>query len=385
MPSRDQRVLQVLQAPQRRGAETFALQLSTELRHQSWESTIISLFPGDPRFVRTAEAAGVWAGTLSDHPSAKRLSLTLVRAIADRIAAAGEPVVQANGAATLKYLATARLLTRGRWPLVYRTIGMPSYWRRDPFRNTVYRWWFRQADLVVAVCQRAATELIELVRLPARQVTVIPNGVDAVPFLTRSVGVRARVRAEARVLPGELVLAHVGSLSPEKNHIALIRVAAALRDRGIRARVWLIGDGPQRAAIETAIREARMEEQCWLAGNSSEVADLLAGADLLVLPSLTEGMPAAAIEAGLSGLPVVAYDVGGIGEVVENGRTGLLVPAGDEAALLDAVARLAADGEARETFGGAARAACRAFEISRVAAQYAEMYARLRNGHGVNR
>ncbi|HET8679698.1 MAG TPA: glycosyltransferase, partial [bacterium] len=118
----------------------------------------------------------------------------------------------------------------------------------------------------------------------------------------------------------------------------------------------------------------------WLAGTRGDVAGLLAGADMLVLPSLTEGMPAAIIEAGLAGLPVVAYDVGGIDEVVRHGETGMLVAAGDERALVDAVVRLAADRGLRQAQGAAARTACRVFEIGRIAAQYADIYARMRNG-----
>jgi len=379
-----ERVLQMIQAPQRRGAETFALQLSATLRDRSWESTIVGLFPGDPRFADAAATAGVWGGTLTDRRPAGPLSLHLVRAIADRIASAGEPIVQANGAATLKYLATTRLITRGRWPLVYRTIGMPSYWRRDPLRAAAYRWWFRQADLVVAVCRRAATELVERVGLPPQRVAVIPNGVDAAPFLTQSADLRARVRAKAAVPPGEIVLAHVGSLSPEKNHGALIRLVASLRGRGVATRLWLVGDGPQRPAIEAAIHRAGLDGLVWLAGTTGDVAALLAGADLFVLPSLTEGMPAAIIEAGLAGLPVVAYDVGGIDEVVRHGETGALVAVNDEQALADAVTRLALDGGRREAMGAAARTACRAFEIGRIAAQYAEVYTGLRNGRRVH-
>jgi hypothetical protein len=85
-----------------------------------------------------------------------------------------------------------------------------------------------------------------------------------------------------------------------------------------------------------------------------------------------------------SGLPVVAYDVGGIDEVVRHGQTGLLVPAGDEPALLAAVVRLASDRGLRDAMGAAARTACRAFEIGRIAAQYAEVYAGVRNGRGAH-
>ena len=380
LASSSHRILQLIQAPQRRGAEVFALQLSTALRERDWQSTIASLFAGDERFVHAARAAGVWDGTLGGRRAWGLLSWKMLRAIASRIDASGYPVVQANGAATLKYLATVRRLGGGRWRLVYRSIGMPSYWRRDPLRRAVYRWWFRQADLVIAVCRRAGAELVESMGLPARQVVVIPNGVDTGPFLSRSAEVRLRVRAEASILPGEVVVAHVGSLTSEKNHAALIRAAAALHCNGAAVRVWIIGDGPERGAIQRLVRDAGLGRQTWLAGVRSDVADLLAAADLLVLPSLTEGMPAVAIEAGLSCLPVVAYTVGGVDEVVRHDRTGLLVPAGDEAALQAAVARLVRDGRLRKAMGEAARTACLVYEIPRIAAQYAEAYTRLLDG-----
>ncbi len=372
-------VLQVIQVPQHRGAETFAVQLSVALRPMTWPSTVVSLFPGDERFVRQATETGVWGGTLSPHRPTGPLSWSLIRTLRGRIAAAGNPVVQANGGATLKYLATARLLSRGRWPLVYRTIGMPSYWRRDPLRLIAYRWWFGQTDLVVAVCRRAAEELVEYMGIPAHRVTVIPNGVDLQPFLSRSDETRARVRAQAGVLADDVVLIHVGSLSPEKNHSVLIRTAAALRAEGKRVRLWLVGDGPERDAITAMIRDAGLNTLTWLAGPRTDVADLLAGADLLVLPSLTEGMPAAVIEAGLARLPVVAYDVGGLSEVVQHASTGLLVPSGDERALQTAVARLVSDPRMRAAMGEAGREACLAYDIPRIATQYAKAYRGLRD------
>ncbi len=373
-------VLQVIQAPQRRGAEVFAVQLSVALRRMTCPATVVSLFPGDEAFMGQATEAGVWGGALGSRRPVGPLSWAVVRALGRRIAAAGYPVVQANGSATLKYLAITRALSRGRWPLVYRTIGMPSYWQRDVLRMTTYRWLFGQADLVVAVCRRAAEELREQMGIPAHRVRVIPNGVDSQPFLSRSALTRAGVRAQAGVLPDDVVLIHVGSLSAEKNHAVLVRTVAAMRDAGKRVRLWLVGDGPERNAIRAMIDHAGLQTFTWMAGARSDVPELLAGADLLVLPSLTEGMPAAVIEAGLSGLPVVAYSVGGIDEVVYHERTGLLVAAGDEPGFRAAVTRLAEDRALRDSMGAASRTACQAYEISRVAVQYADAYAGLRNG-----
>jgi glycosyltransferase involved in cell wall biosynthesis len=378
--SDSQRVLQVIQVPQHRGAELFALQLSTALRQQTWQSTVMSLFPGDARFVASAAAAGVWGGTLGERRRGP-LAWAFLRNLTTQINAAGFPVVQANGAATLQYLATARLVFHSRWRLVYRSIGMPSYWRRDLVRLKGYRWLFRQTDLVVAVCERAGAELVDGLGLPASQVTVIPNGVDARPFLIRSAEARTRVRGAAVVPPEDIVIAHVGSLTAEKNHGAVVRTVAELYRRGLPLRLWIVGDGPEAAAIEHMVRDEGIGAHTWFAGVRSDIAELLAGADLLVLPSLTEGMPAVAIEAALSRLPVVAFNVGGIDEVVQHGKTGLLVAPGDEGALQEAVATLARDPGLRTSMGESARAACLAFEIGRIAARYADAYARVMNAN----
>ncbi|MDR7418499.1 MAG: glycosyltransferase family 4 protein [Armatimonadota bacterium] len=371
------RVLQLIQAPQHRGAEVFAVQLSTALRARDWQSTVMSLYPGDERFVEAARAATVWGGVIGRQRTPAVLSWSLLREVAGAIEAGRYPIVQANGAATLKYLATARLMRGRRWRLIYRTIGMPSYWHQDPLRAAAYRWWFRQADLVVAVCERAGEELVSHVGLAPRRITVIPNGVDARAFLNGASGARARLRAEAGTGPDDVVVAHVGSFSAEKNHGTLVRAAAALRAAGVPLRLWLVGDGPARGAVEAMVRDTRLADRAWLPGVRPDIADVLAAADLLVLPSLTEGMPAVVIEAGLSRLPVVAFNVGGIDEVVQDGRTGLLVAAGDESALQAAMTRLARDAGLRRTMGEAAREACLAYDIGRIAARYADTYDRV--------
>ena len=101
---------------------------------------------------------------------------------------------------------------------------------------------------------------------------------------------------------------------------------------------------------------------------------LYAAADLFVLPSSSEGMPAALIEAGMAGLPAVAYAVGGVPEVVEDQVTGRLVPPGDQSRLTEAVAELLGDGMRRRAMGEAARSRYRRFEISTVARAYGEAY-----------
>jgi glycosyltransferase involved in cell wall biosynthesis len=113
-------------------------------------------------------------------------------------------------------------------------------------------------------------------------------------------------------------------------------------------------------------------------GVREDVPDLLAASDVLVLASSTEGSPAVVIEAGLLGLPVAAYAIGGVPEIVEDGRTGVLVPAGDRERLAAEVAALLVDPDRRAAMGAAGSARCRgAFEIGAVAPRYLEVYERV--------
>jgi glycosyltransferase involved in cell wall biosynthesis len=129
----------------------------------------------------------------------------------------------------------------------------------------------------------------------------------------------------------------------------------------------VVGDGPERSRLEVMARAAAPDRVHFL-GQTPHPQVPLAAADLLLVPSDTEGQPRVAVEAGLSGLPVVATKVGGLGEVVQEGSTGFLVPPGDATRLAEAV-RAAVAG--REAMGTAARQHCATrFDLSRVAVRW---------------
>jgi glycosyltransferase involved in cell wall biosynthesis len=139
-------------------------------------------------------------------------------------------------------------------------------------------------------------------------------------------------------------------------------------------RLAIVGDGPQRGAVTAAARGLAPGRVDFL-GPVVDPALTLAAADVLVLPSRTEGIPAVLIEAGLSGLPVVATDVGGVREVVVSGETGLLVAPGDGPALVGALRHALANGHG---MGAAARERCLArFEMAAVAARWDDLLAGL--------
>ncbi len=137
----------------------------------------------------------------------------------------------------------------------------------------------------------------------------------------------------------------------------LIEAFANLRDSHPDAKLILIGDGPERPVIEDRARDLELDNQVTFAGfrNQAEVADALGDADVFALPSFAEGVPVVLMEAMASRVPVVATRVAGVGELVEDGHSGLTVPPGDVASLARALDQLLRDPDLRASLGEAGR------------------------------
>ena len=164
---------------------------------------------------------------------------------------------------------------------------------------------------------------------------------------------------------GRTELLFVGRLAAVKGLPVLIQAMEQLTAEGADARLTLIGDGPDRAALEARVAAARLSDRITFAGyqGSAEVAAALSRTDVFVLPSFAEGVPVVLMEALASQVPVVTTRIAGVGELVEDGVSGLLVPPGDAASLAEAVSALVRDEGLRRRMGEAGRA--------KVAADYA--------------
>ena len=201
----------------------------------------------------------------------------------------------------------------------------------------------RSVDGVIAV-SAAIAEVLASAGVDRRRVRVIHVGIDCRRFDPPRAA-RAALRARWGARADDLVLFTTAVLEPRKGHDVLLRAVADLWRAG-RPVQWIVcGDGSQRTSLEAQARAAGVAERVVFTGFSSDVAELLTGADVFVLPSRLEGLGIAIIEAMAAGLPVVASRVGGIPEIVVDGETGLLVAPGDAAALAAAITRIAAGRE----------------------------------------
>jgi glycosyltransferase involved in cell wall biosynthesis len=192
---------------------------------------------------------------------------------------------------------------------------------------------------------------------------VIPNAIDAqaVPRTRRSRG-----------LPQ---LVAVGRLKAPKDFVTLVRAVAELPEEPCE--LLIVGEGPDRPALEAEIERLGLDGRVRLLGERGDVPELLAGAEAFVLSSASEGMPISVLEAMAAGLPVVASRVGGVPELVADGETGLLVPPGRPESLAEALGRLIADPELRHRLGDAGRIRVRErFHLGPFRRAHVELYSR---------
>lgn len=179
----------------------------------------------------------------------------------------------------------------------------------------------------------------------------------------------------------ELRLLFVGRIAPVKGLRLLVEAMKRLKDEIPRLRLTLVGDGPDRGMIEEAARPLgdRISFTGYL--SQSEVASALSKADICVLPSFAEGVPVFLMEALASGKPVIATQVAGVGELVENGESGLLVPPGDLESLVSAIRTLADDPDRRAAMGAKGRQRVREeFDIRIEAARLATLFKGAKSG-----
>jgi glycosyltransferase involved in cell wall biosynthesis len=239
------------------------------------------------------------------------------------------------------YAMTARVLCR-RPPVLFTEHGRwyPDYPRRK--RIVANRLLLERRDRVVGVGQAVRQALIHNEGFASDRVQVIYNGIDMGSFVCGGAP-SATVRSELGVGAGQLLLLQVARLDPLKDHATAIRTLGHVVRQGVNAHLVLVGEGPERSRIQEVVQQQQLEERVRFLGLRRDIPRLLSAADLFLLTSVSEGIPLTLIEALAVGLPVVATRVGGVQEVIEDGKTGLLAPRGDDVALAKHVLRLAGD------------------------------------------
>jgi N-acetyl-alpha-D-glucosaminyl L-malate synthase BshA len=238
----------------------------------------------------------------------------------------------------------------------------PSYWE-------ITRFAMLKSSGLTAV-SRSLAETTEREFHLDRAVRVIPNFVDTRRFSRR----RGAVRRPEIAQPGEKVLLHVSNFRPVKRVWEVVEVFARVQD-ALPARLYFVGDGPDRGRAEEAARALGVENRVHFLSLISDVAEWYAAADLLLHPSEMESFGLAPLEAMACGTPVLAYRVGGLPEVVEDGRCGYLLDVGDVAGMAARAVELLGDPRRWAAFSRRAQAVARQrFGQDRIVDEYEQYF-----------
>ena len=311
-----------------------------------------------------------------------RFDVTIIGALARQFRASGIRLVHTHHLGQLIYGGIAARLAGAR---VVHT-EHEFYTLARPRARRLLRLLSGLADCVTAVAPPVADFLRDRVGLPERKLRIVPNGVDVDLFRSAKPVERGSVGCEE----DSLVVGCVGRLSPEKGQRVLLSAFGEVASRHPAARLLLIGDGEERARLEAQARELGIGAATRFLGMRADVPALIAACDVVVLPSHHEGLPLVLLEAMAAGKAVVATAVGAVPQILEDGRTGLVVPPGEAGALAGAMEALLRDADRRRQIGVQASAHVEAsYNFDQTMAQYEAVYDAVmgarREAHGMRR
>lgn len=350
------RVLHCRSSRGRYGPERVISELAAPLAEHGVSTQLVVLYRpgrGDPAvhpWVSESQARGLVCDQVLD-PAA--FSLRTLQRLTRRILAAQPDLVHTHdyrsnllgGLAvrrrrpSLAWIATVHLHTATTRRLrVYRTLDLLL---------------LRLADQVITV-SRDQRRLLLARGVDRRRLHLVPPALSVERF-GREITSPVRVRARFGLPLDGPVVTLVGRLTPQKGADLFLAAARQVHEAFPEAHFLVVGDGPQRLMLQLAARQLGIGDVVSFLGYQSDVASLLGASAVVVLPSRSEGLPVALLEAMAMGRPIVASAVGGIPELIRDGLTGLLVPAEDTAGLASAIVRLLSEPELAQRLGAAAQ------------------------------
>ncbi|MEB2778308.1 glycosyltransferase family 4 protein [Algoriphagus sp. D3-2-R+10] len=306
------RIIQLIQKPQARGAEIFTALLSKELERLGHQLILVSLFEGDFRLPFKGKQIHL------NRPSKKRFwDIKAWRKLNELIQDFQPDIVQANAADTLKFSVFTKMLFPGKYTLLFNNGGVISTYLRSWPHRQFNRFLLRKVDALISVSKYSKDDLDKIVGNPKKH-QVIPIGIDLSDF------------PETSLKTSYQVVVHLAGFTPEKNHEAVVRIFGEFIETHPNSQLWFMGEGPLKSKVEALVSQSSFSDKVRFFGSVSSPFSLIPRNAILLLPSKIEGLPSVILEAFHSKIPVIAFQVGGIPDLLIPDQTGFLVPKADE-------------------------------------------------------
>lgn len=343
------------------GLERVVIDLIRGLRQEGTVNFLACLIePGD--WASEAAVDELWCGRLPD-----RGPLVTFATLCRFLRKAGVTVIHTHNSHPHKYGAPASVVTG--IPLVHTKHG--RNWPDNPRWVWLSRQLSRVSRFIVPVSRDIERIVLDREHIPARKVQLVVNGADPEYYSPGPSPFRQSYFGSA------VVIGSMGRFSPEKRYTQLVKAFAAVKQRVAEARLVLVGDGSERAHIESVIRSCGRGDSVLLPGMTKQSVEWLRAMDVFCLASEQEGTSRTLVEAGLCGVPAVVTCVGGNSEIVEDGKTGFVVAPDDFEGLVQRLVQLGRDEALRITMGRAARERMIArYSLQQMVKSYQELYRR---------
>ncbi|WP_297337979.1 glycosyltransferase [Algoriphagus sp.] len=307
------RIVQVITRPQRRGAEIFASQLSEQLAKMGHEVFLVSVYQADQELSFDGNLIKL------DLPYQGKLDWEGFKHLSQVFRRINPEIVQANASDTLRMCVGASYFFKGRYKLIYRNANQMSGLLKSKFHQFWNQFLLSHVDGIISVSKASKSDLLKTFSF-SKPITVIPIGL--VPN-----EIEQKLLKSASVLPKSYIL-QIGGLVPEKDPLGMLEIFMKLDIPDMH--LIFLGSGPLEGELKRQIAAKKLENQILPVVNQANIFPFLSQAKALVLPSKVEGLPGVILEAMYCKVPVIAYDVGGIPEVVINEKTGWLIPYGEQ-------------------------------------------------------
>jgi sugar transferase (PEP-CTERM/EpsH1 system associated) len=303
------------------GLERVVVDLAKGFKKKGYIVSICCLDGKEP-LGNEAESAGIKVYSLNKGPGIK---CGLPFKIAKIIREERIDLIHTHNESGLIYGVTAAFLARVS-NIVHTDHGKEPGYDEKKALKLAEKILLKKLDHVVAVSEDLKNKIVQSTGISKDKILVIPNGIDVEHFYQPNL--RDEVRRKLGISSDTFVIANIARMVPLKNQSFLINIFKEVVVDYPNVKLLLVGDGPMRYELQAYCKNMGLSKSIIFLGERKDIFELLSAVDLFVLPSLTEGTSITLIEAMSSGTPVVASEVGGNSEVIENGKTGFLNPLG---------------------------------------------------------
>ncbi|SFN73782.1 glycosyltransferase [Salegentibacter flavus] len=314
------KILHIIQKPQNRGAENFASQLANHQINNGNNVKLVSVFSGNANLP--------WKGGIESLDASAKLRFLDYKAwkkLNEIIKEFKPDIIQANAGDTLKYAVFSKKIFGWKIPIIFRNASEVGRYLNRNYQKEINSFFYKNISAVASVSKASKTDLLHHFLFLENKTEVIPIGLE-----------KTAIQSSFIFPDNKKNIIHVGGFSFEKNHKGLIRIYKQVLFQQKNVCLHLVGDGALRDTIEKEVSLQDLQDKVKFYGFVDNALPMISKADVLVLPSIIEGLPGVLLEAMYCKTPVIAYNVGGISEIV-NADTGILIEKDDENEFVKAV------------------------------------------------